>query len=774
MIGIRARILHLSDLHFSRSTPDTLLDELEKLIRQEKPDVLAVTGDLCDHPYPPYMRKAWRWLRKVRLACESPPAVLVVPGNHDYKWWGNIGLRSFSRVPFLAWLASGVETEAEPTLWAMFRLSLHSLLPRTRRLDYGVSWRRFDKLGIAVFCFDSVPPFEMFACGEISPRDLSGFDETLRRGREDSPALDGYFKIALVHHHPLPTRFVPKKRKERLFDSLMVFHNAGMFLKRICECDFQMVLHGHRHFAGQARYNAGPETSPQNTVWIVSAGTAAAPELDDPLGHHLNIIDLMEDDTIVFHSRYFSEVESKARGSGAWVLSPLAEARSVRARRHMARQGFSAKMIRKQVTITPDGYTLLEVHHLGCRAANSEGLDGRPIALEAPEPTYIRGLELVDLEHSPPYQHLSISKAGLRTVVARHEFGRLEKEFSAGFHIRLINGHALNAQQSRRKHGEQQVVWEYSSLLCDVPCESLRIEVAFPEGIRYEQPDVEVLFQTWSAESGQSKAWEELPHHEAERERVKGDLKPEPGRIVFECHQPIPGFIYQLRWRLPETAQIVPPVHAEDRVEAGKAGLLRILDGAARGAREETARFESSTGLLNLLARDIAATLRFPESESLELSLAVYDSGTKKLRLVCANNGEPRRIQARTFAPGEGCAGFAFEKARVVLYHPRRDSVGYFISSQEWDAGKDVAAAGDSAARNERVLLCIPWVTPENIMLGVVSLGSRRPDTQLARLFDEPPADLDNHLKSLALLTGMVAGAILEEARMWHVTNLGS
>jgi predicted MPP superfamily phosphohydrolase len=87
------RIVHLSDLHFSKRRAwdqDPVLAALSRdaaRLRDEDgpPDFVAITGDVADRGAPEEYALAARYLREQLLpACGVPPErVLLVPGNHD-------------------------------------------------------------------------------------------------------------------------------------------------------------------------------------------------------------------------------------------------------------------------------------------------------------------------------------------------------------------------------------------------------------------------------------------------------------------------------------------------------------------------------------------------------------------------------------------------------------------------------------------------------------------------------------------------------------------
>lgn len=69
-------IVHLSDLHFGRVNP-AILPPLLRFIREAKPHLVAISGDLTQRARTPEFQAARAFLNAI------PFAQIVVPGNHD-------------------------------------------------------------------------------------------------------------------------------------------------------------------------------------------------------------------------------------------------------------------------------------------------------------------------------------------------------------------------------------------------------------------------------------------------------------------------------------------------------------------------------------------------------------------------------------------------------------------------------------------------------------------------------------------------------------------
>ena len=77
------RVLHASDLHFGKPAVPEQIEAIEAIIQQEKFDVVAISGDLTQRSRSGEFQRARAFLRNA----ERVSRTIVVPGNHDVKWW---------------------------------------------------------------------------------------------------------------------------------------------------------------------------------------------------------------------------------------------------------------------------------------------------------------------------------------------------------------------------------------------------------------------------------------------------------------------------------------------------------------------------------------------------------------------------------------------------------------------------------------------------------------------------------------------------------------
>jgi len=135
--------------------------------------------------------------------------------------------------------------------------------------------------------------------------------------------------------------------------------------------------------------------------------------------------------------------------------------------------------------------------------------------------------------------------------------------------------------------------------------------------------------------------------------------------------------IYKLRWTFPSAGGTPPPLSAAAVVQVAQE---KLLEAAATAATETPLPlFAQVRSNLVDLARDINSTVSGSD-ESFDVSLMVFDERSNRLRFVGTNSD---KLPEGDFYSGEGCAGFAFEKASSILYHPARDKIGYFIQRKE-------------------------------------------------------------------------------------------
>jgi hypothetical protein len=760
MPNVRAKILQISDLHFGASISGDLKTKVHQIVSEVHPDLLVVTGDLVNHPLPWLMKRAAAFVDSLRQECAKPGRVMVVPGNHDYKFYGNVGLRRLTRVPYHVYFrGNGAPGNWRSRLRSYLGLTANALWPRGKKLRDLVQVEDLPELGITVFGFDSTPLAEMMAAGRVGD---SSFQDLL----EKDPALAGRFRLAIVHHHPAPIAFVATDMKHRIEESFMILYNAGTFLWTLCESQFHLVLHGHRHFAGFMRVGHDLKGQATEQLAVAAAGSALHPHPDDFRGNQLNLVELYDDGTAMLRSWFFAADVHKKKESSEDRIHSLTDAGRMRHARLRQKTGLTAFEQKRTVKITADGYSLIQELTFNCRVAAERGVSGLPIDIDVDKPCYVRGVQLLTPHGALPQQSLVPGKTALRKYLGSVDFGGTllpdHAPWTCGYSWRLLNGHALTAAEFSRHYrhpGDPYTAWEYASAMCETSCDLLTLVVEFPD--KYDlaalNMDVEVKYMPDPLEEITDYNAGKLQEHPEEAARVRDALELCGNVATLRCTHPIPGFLYRVRWSF-KKEESAPKVslQAQEWIETAKEQLLK----AARGHLPDL--YQRIRGNLEALARDVAKKLApgaITPGEELDVSLMIFDHQDNLLKFVCETPGEIARLMEESFIPGEGCAGFAFEKVRPVLYHPATDTIGYYISRQE-----RMEVEGATELTDKECLLSLPWIDESGIVVGAVTIGAPKKGSVLLKLFDMPARRQEETIGLLQALTGLALKAVLRVA----------
>ena len=200
-------------------------------IEAQKPDHIALTGDLVNISLPDEFARASRWLATLG----TPERVTVIPGNHDVyvatQWRESLG-------QWGAYIAGDGQPPATD----------FKVFPTLRRRG-----------PVALVGLNSgVPKPPLLATGTLGDAQIAAAEKLLAElGRE------GLCRVVMIHHPPLTT----ESRFKRLTD-------AAAFQAMIRRVGCEIVLHGHNHRSEIARI-AGP----QGAIPVVGVTSAsAAPE----------------------------------------------------------------------------------------------------------------------------------------------------------------------------------------------------------------------------------------------------------------------------------------------------------------------------------------------------------------------------------------------------------------------------------------------------------------------------------------------------------------
>lgn len=230
---------------------DDMLDRLVGDLKDEKPDHIAITGDLVNLALDTEIDGARQWLETLG----DPRDISVVPGNHDAYVPGALdkACRAWG-----AWMTGDGETApVDARFFPFMRIRDHVAL-------IGTSSAR------------ATAPFMAtgFFRGDQAHRLGAMLDEAGRKG---------LFRVVMIHHPPVRQA---TSRHKRLF-------GIDIFQRTILEHGAELVLHGHTHLASVSWIDGKVRAVPVVGVPSASQG----PDGRKPPGSY-NIFSIARDENL--------------------------------------------------------------------------------------------------------------------------------------------------------------------------------------------------------------------------------------------------------------------------------------------------------------------------------------------------------------------------------------------------------------------------------------------------------------------------------------------
>jgi 3',5'-cyclic AMP phosphodiesterase CpdA len=211
-------VLHVSDLHFGKPAVPEQIEAIEALIQECRYDVVAVSGDLSQRARAGEMLRARAFIRDAQRVSET----IVVPGNHDVKWWrAPIGMGK-DMAPYEAY-RTYIAADLEPVLRVpgVTLVGLNTAHGVTR---HTLTWRVRD-LGII---------------GDLRRRQI----EHARQAFAASP--EGDIRVIVMHHNPVKGELSQRHGLVNTKHVLGAFADLGVHLV-LCGHDHQEAIHYVEH-----------------------------------------------------------------------------------------------------------------------------------------------------------------------------------------------------------------------------------------------------------------------------------------------------------------------------------------------------------------------------------------------------------------------------------------------------------------------------------------------------------------------------------------------
>jgi 3',5'-cyclic AMP phosphodiesterase CpdA len=219
-------------------------DRLVADVRQQKPDQIAVGGDLVNIGLPFEYVRALAWMATVG----PPEHVSLVPGNHDI-YTTLHGDPGFER-------------------WRPYMTSHVTVQGAVDGFPY---LRRFGDVAL-IGLNSAVPTPPAIATGRLGPEQIEAARQLLAQ-----LAYEGKFRMVMIHHPPLPEQAKRGRELTDAADLAMMLETTGV----------ELVVHGHNHRTMEAwvRLQSGKSYAP--VIGVASGSAAKSHHGEDLARYHL-------------------------------------------------------------------------------------------------------------------------------------------------------------------------------------------------------------------------------------------------------------------------------------------------------------------------------------------------------------------------------------------------------------------------------------------------------------------------------------------------------
>jgi 3',5'-cyclic AMP phosphodiesterase CpdA len=208
-----------------------LLKRLVEDLRAQRPDHVAVTGDLVNIGMPSEFKRAAAWMETLG----EPSDVSFVPGNHDAYVRASMPLLEATFAP---WTAG--DTQRSGATYPYLRV----------------------RRGIAIIGLSSaVPTAPLMATGRLGKTQLEALAELLRE-----TGAQGLARVVLIHHPPIARGAQP----------LRGLSDAVAFERVVRDFGAEAILHGHIHRQAVRSLPSRAARTVGGAVPVLSAPSAAA------------------------------------------------------------------------------------------------------------------------------------------------------------------------------------------------------------------------------------------------------------------------------------------------------------------------------------------------------------------------------------------------------------------------------------------------------------------------------------------------------------------
>jgi 3',5'-cyclic AMP phosphodiesterase CpdA len=701
------RIAHLSDLHFGKSFDLETWKSVKNEILRFAPQLILVSGDLVDHPSPLHLLAAKCELADLSRRCGAQ--FHVVPGNHDlfefgnrltfwqsnwfYRIFGDVDTSSAEKV-----LAEDLgeppgfteKCRSQPDLVGLRHLpNLFSpgpmllnrfvaLLPKAARMGPLVDVKGLSVL-VATLDSNATSKAIGFATGCVADDGLQALQRALQESRQSHLA-----RIAIIHHHLLPIAYSDGQIVGA--EPLMVLQNAGTVLSVLSQNRFDLILHGHKHLRQLATVDLSPGSNNGCPITVASAGSAAlSPQSSEK--NAVNLIVIEGNGRIAIESLPYGGAIPPQRQDALTYREPLSMVKRRAFVRASERQPLRTKryLHRLEVTEAGDFLVTLEIDGLKYR---SDAKQSRTHQLSAPDQGWLVERELLLDEHSTNSGYTLQPVPGSNTEFRVNFPGGLGGEARYTLKAAIANGMMMTRWEAeqRRKHPSalrgQDDAWDEEWIGTSVahPIEELTKILKLPESLKNVVPflrcrrhnrfhDLE-LDEFGDVQVGVDAAsyLDDDAMREVEQQNLRFDR--EQSAWVLTISLPPVGYMYQLRWKLPDN------IKDEDNVRGATEDIQAMffrkigIGGTNLTTPLRDKIYEKFAGL----CENLHSSMKESADSEISAFLFIYDKEQTALRAVLQGGPGACHAPPETCAVplGMGLSGAAFQQRRIIPWFDRQ------------------------------------------------------------------------------------------------------
>lgn len=705
-------IAHLSDLHLSSQIAKERFKYLEGELKEIKPSIVLITGDLVDDPDLGGLLEAKNIIESLKKKCEVATLALV-PGNHDYRWKGIFTKlkKRWRALEFLGW-KPGIEKPFQDVFGAW---GSAIFLP-------------LSNIPIAIFCLDSNSNDATlnFARGRVGQKEYSRFDSEFSRLEKSGIEFKNAFKIVLLHHHPLPIAGTEFGREFHL-EPFMILDDAGTFIGHMFNKGIDLILHGHKHCPNLSQIKIRTPEGFDKEISVLGAGSATSKD-PGPYGNSYNLITLRTNGTVQVEQKHLEGTRFKPFKKT--ILRDYEKCREQYFESSRTNGSINFDMVADEVSIDSDGDANFKVSLQGCQISNGT-VEHLPRVFEVWEGG--KCIYLTSESNTSFGKHPNFLLNPDSTDQKLNGILKFDLPLSGGgnpqnyeLHYLTFNAFALTREQRERMYGEPGE--EFRSICITEPTKYIKILTHFAEDVSPERFSVKVLCNKNELNLSETE-WCQKHLHWSQMSRT----------LSLEINKPLFDHEYRIVWDLPRETE-ERKKFIGDRVswqaEKIKRDLLKI-----KGSPEINTIYKQKIQECLGIIRD---NIFKNEKQFIDIGIMVFDEEIKKLTPIVGLF--PKNYWEWNFYEGQGLGGRAHKLNRAQLYVKSKTKLE-----------QNYYASPPSALPHHQALLSIPMLFPldgtipdENkIVLGVLSIGSHDSCSLLCQLWNDSDSETIETLRAL-------------------------